>query len=375
MRSFTRQIPRSLPVIRHGTANPPRSFILFARILAVRFISDKVFDITGKETVVGKMRPLPYRGRSHGTFEEEWGIHKGCSDWWYATGYVTDEVGRMYSFQFTLLRLRISVLRPYVVMLALTDFQDGKHYYFQRMTLSPGGVRIESDAVGFGGIASVEKSPEGLLFKTRSADFALDLLLRYGKGAVWHCDNGFLRMGIDHPKQSTIYYSYTNMPTTGTLTVHGQKKTVSGKSWFDKQGGPYAIRNRWCMWEWFSLRFFDDEEMMLFSFPQDGYRDGTYVRRDGTASRLNEYSITPVDFVYPDGRTKYSSGWKVSVPGLKDESYTITPLLKGQMNMGYYELLAGINAPDGARVGLCFVELLPGVYNTKFPDTALRNIG
>ena len=319
-------------------------------------------------------RPVPYRGRRHGTFEEEWGIHSGCSEWWYATGYVTDGEERLYSFQLTLLRIRVAVLRPWVIMLALTSFEDGTHSYFQKMTLSPGDVRIDGSRAGFGTVASVEKTAEGMRFRARHADFALDLLMRYGKGAVWHCDNGFLRMGIDRPKQSTIYYSWTNMPTSGTLTLRGREKAVSGKSWFDRQGGPYSIKNRWCMWEWFSLRFFDDEEMMLFSFPQDGYRDGTYVRRDGATSRLTDYEVTPLDFVYPDGRTKYSSRWRISVPGLKAGSYTITPLLAGQMNMGYYELLASIDEPHGARVGLCFVELLPGVYNTRFPDTVLRSV-
>ena len=36
------------------------------------------------------------------------------------------------------------------------------------------------------------------------------------------------------------------------------------------------------------------------------------------------------------------------------------------MNLGYYELLAGVYNPSGALVGYCFVELLPGARNKKF---------
>jgi len=332
-----------------------------------------MFDNIAGSVGMPKFEVIPYLGRAHGNFEEEWGIHRGCSDWWYATGQLADDEGRIYSFQFTMLRVKVSVLRPYVVMLALTDFESGRHYYFQRVTLSGKSVRIDQDSVGFEDVASIRKLGDGMKLSAQTKNFSLDILLGYGKGAVWHCDDGLLRMGIDGPKQTTIYYSYTNMPAAGMLTLHGRTEAVTGKAWFDKQGGPYSIRKRECMWEWFSLRFFDDEEMMLFSFPQDDYRDGTYIGADGSSVRLNEYRISPLDFVYPDGRTKYSYGWKLAVPGLKDENYTLNPLLKGQMNMGYYELLADIFNEKNEKVGVCFVELLPGVYNTKFPDTVLRN--
>jgi hypothetical protein len=152
------------------------------------------------------------------------------------------------------------------------------------------------------------------------------------------------------------------MPTTGTMLLNGKTTTVKGKSWFDKQGGTYHLFNRMTHWEWFSLRFFDDEEMMLFTFPQSNYQDGTYISKDGTASRLIDYKVTPLNFVTING-IKYSMGWTLSVAGLKEEEYTITPLIKGQVNLGYYEQLARVCNQSGEKVGLCFVELLPGVYN------------
>ena len=55
------------------------------------------------------------------------------------------------------------------------------------------------------------------------------------------------------------------------------------------------------------------------------------------------------------------------LPGVKEEHYTVKPLLEGQMNMGYYELLAGVYNPAGEQVGFCFAELLPGARNKRFP--------
>lgn len=324
--------------------------------------------MTGDEHA--KILKVRYKGRGHGSFDDEWGLYRGCSEWWYATGYFEDDAKRMYSFQFTILRVHVSILYPYLIMLGLTDFSTGRHEYFQNIQFSSKDIVIEPDTVGYGGMAQIRRDEKGLTLAVRHKNFSLDLALDYGKGAIWHCDNGFLQMGIPDRKQTTVYYSYPNMPTTGTMTRNGDAVGVTGKTWFDKQGGPYSLMNIKTHWEWFSLRFFDNEEMMLFSFPQDSYQDGTYIRADSSYQRLTEYSITPTDFAYPNG-VKYSCRWELNVPGLKEERYTITPLLKGQMNMGYYELLAGISNNKNERVGLCFVELLPGVYNKKFKRSLL----
>lgn len=311
------------------------------------------------------MKVVPYIEGNHSTFEEEWNIHENCSEWWYSTGYFNDVQERLYSFQFTLLRVNAPAQNPHIIMLALTDFTIGKHHYFQDFVPTGEGVVINESTVGFGEIASFVKQKEGMRFTAKTEDYSLDLMLDYGKGAFWHCDNGYLKMGINEPKQTTYYYSYTNMPTSGSLTLNGEQLAVTGKSWFDKQGGTYNISNPRCNWEWFSLRFFDNEEIMLFTFPQNEYIDGTYISKDGISSRLNEYTITATNFIHPDGTTKYSNEWKLTLPGLKEQNYSIKPLLEGgQMNMGYFELLAGIYNEQNEKVGLCFVELLPGARNT-----------
>lgn len=321
---------------------------------------------------MGKTAKVPYRGREHGGFAGEWGLHRGISEWWYATGSLRDDAGRLYSYQFTILRVKIWVLYPYLVMLAFTDFSTGRHEYFQSLQLSSRGIVVTPDAVGYREIAKVQKGTDGMFLTVRHPKFSLDLMLANGKGPVWQCDKGFLQMGIPGLKQTTVYYSYPNMPTRGTLTLNGVTVPVTGKSWFDKQGGPYSLLNPRTHWEWFSLRFFDDEEIMLFSFPQDGYQDGTFIRRDGSAERLTAYTVTPLEFAYPNG-VRYSCKWRLSIPGIKEENYTVTPLLKGQMNVGYYELLAEIRNGQDQPVGLCFVELLPGVYNRKIGQTLLGN--
>ncbi|MBN1289258.1 MAG: carotenoid 1,2-hydratase [Actinobacteria bacterium] len=323
---------------------------------------------------MARISKIPFRDTNHGTFEEEWGYHKKISEWWYSTGYFTDENDKMYSFQFTIVRAHVAGLDPFIIMMALTDFESGEHYYFQKAQATARSVFIDDKTAQYGNVIKVVKGTTGMTFTGRHKDFSLDLELDYGKGAFWNCDNGVLKMGTADTDETTFYYSYTNMPTTGTMTLKGTEHKVKGKSWFDKQGGPFKLLKPRTHWEWFSLRFFDDEEMMLFSFPQGDYRDGTFIPRDGEARRLNEYTIKPLEFIDVEG-IKFSSGWDITVPGLKEEHYTIKPIINGQMNIGYFELLAEVLNDSNERAGFCFVELLPGPYNEKFAIQLFKSTG
>jgi Predicted secreted hydrolase len=309
-----------------------------------------------------------------GSFEEEWLYHRGCNDWWYATGYFSDAQGNRYSYQFTVLKLKVGLLRPLAVMVALTDFQTKQHRYRQNVSMGEKDLTVTRKMVSFSDVASAEKLADGMHVKIRHKDFHLDLKLDYGKGAFWHCEDGKLQMGLPGKKETTYYYSYTNMPTTGTLTLNGKEIPVSGKSWFDKQGGSYSM-GKPSSWEWFSLRFYDDEEMMLFKFPATGYCDGTFISRDGRRERLNNYTIETTEFVDVAG-SKWSAGWNLTVPGKKEEKYVIRPMMDGCINLSYFEELCSITNAEGKEVGMCFTELLPHLYDDRENDSTnlLQNI-
>lgn len=303
-----------------------------------------------------------------GSFEDEWLFHKDCKDWWYATGYFSDEQGNQYSYQFTILKLLYGTVSPLAVMVALTDFQNNQHRYRQNTTMHQDGLQISQRMVAFSDVASAEKLEDGIHVKISHKDFQLDLMLDYGKGAFWHCEDGKLQMGLPGKQETTYYYSYPNMPTKGTMVLNGETVSVSGKSWFDKQGGTYTI-GKPSSWEWFSLRFYDDEEMMLFKFPTTGYCDGTFISRNGQRERLNNYTIETTKFIEADG-SKWSAGWELVVPGKKEEKYTITPIMDGCMNFAYFEELCAITNSEGKEVGMCFTELLPHLYDNYESDSS-----
>ena len=70
-------------------------------------------------------------GVPHRSMEDEFLCHKKGSEWWYCTGVLNDESGKLYSFQFTLARIRLYGMQMHILMTAVTDFETKKHYYAQ----------------------------------------------------------------------------------------------------------------------------------------------------------------------------------------------------------------------------------------------------
>ena len=60
---------------------------------------------------------------------------------------------------------------------------------------------------------------------------------------------------------------------------------------------------------------------------------------------------------------QFSKGWDLHMPGVKEERYELCPVIDGQLNLAYFELLAEVINGKGERVGYCVVELLPGARN------------
>ncbi|MDR1539145.1 MAG: carotenoid 1,2-hydratase [Clostridiales bacterium] len=235
-------------------------------------------------------------GIPHKTFDDEFLTHKKCSEWWYCTGYLQGGDSSMFGYQFTLAKIRILGVKFHLLICSITDLQTNKHYNTQTPVFFGNGVVTKANVLRLGNKAVFNFSPNEHSSKGRmnlhmeSGEFCLDVELNAIKPPVWHCDDGALAMGIQNdPKERTYYYSFTNLASTGNLSIMGkQYKSLEGKAWFDRQGGTFTLTDPKCSWEWFSLRFFDDTEAMLFAFPQHGYYDGTRINADGSYHRMSQ---------------------------------------------------------------------------------------
>ena len=71
----------------------------------------------------------------------------------------------------------------------------------------------------------------------------------------------------------------------------------SGEAWLDHQWGNFAEDPRALNWDWFSCRFRDRTELMLYRFrSRDGtplvrYRSGTFAARDGHGKLVRSFEI------------------------------------------------------------------------------------
>ncbi len=329
----------------------------------------------------GRDHKIPYREADHGSFGEEWPPHKGVLGWWYATGYLQDTSNpdHLYAFQYTQFNFPFRAEAPYRIdpiyqlNLTFTDFQTGQ--YISEEVRSPATERVyaNEDSVVFEDTSLVRgKDHMTLVGEGNRVQYSFDL--KIAKSPVWHADNGVLVMGFPNdPKERTVFNSYTNLPTTGKVSyVNKTGETiylqVSGKSWLDRQWGPALMH-----WEWFSLRFFDDEEVMLFAFPNANYQDATYIDAEGNTRVFSNYTYTPMKTVKKVNRLTYSMGWDLNMPGIKEEHYRIVPFLENQFNpagikmfpglpanmFGYFEVTCSIINEDGTVVGYAFAEILP----------------
>lgn len=320
---------------------------------------------------MGKIQFTDGIGIPHSSFEKEFLTHKQCSEWWYCTGYLNDEEDkRLFGYQFTLAKVKIWGVHFHILICSVTDFAEQKHYNIQTPIFFGKGITANDQVIFVDNKIRLTFSENAcssmgrMTLHMESSNFILDTQMEAVKAPVWHCEDGALQMGIQNdPKERTYYYSFTNLKTSGKLVLNGKMYTnLTGKTWFDRQGGTFSLTKRECSWEWFSLRFFDNSEAMLFAFPHMNYYDGTRVYADGSYRRMNDYRIKATKEITYNGM-KFSSEWTLTMEG---KNYTLVPKVDGMFNVFFFELLAGIRDEDGNEVGYCFVELLPGVRN---PDS------
>lgn len=316
-------------------------------------------------------------GIPHRSFEEEFLSHNKCSEWWYCTGYLSSKKeNRLFGYQFTLAKVRLVGIKFHILICSVTDFAEQKHYNIQTPLFFSKGITANNQVIAVGDQIRVTLSPNphssmgSMKLHMEGSEFVLDTEMEAVKSPAWHCDDGVLKMGIqDNPKERTYYYSFTNLATTGKLVLKGKEYTdLNGKTWFDRQGGTYSLTKNETSWEWFSLRFFDNSEAMLFAFPQMNYYDGTLIAADGSYRRMNDYKIEATKIIEYNSM-KFSSGWNLTMEGKK---YTLTPMVDGMFNVFFFELLASIRDENENEVGYCFVELLPGARNKKKISDAFK---
>lgn len=296
------------------------------------------------------------RGPCGMRFPADHGAHEGYrTEWWYYTGNVQTETGRLFGFQLTFFRYQLSPKGNVRQSDASSPWRTNQ-VYFAHAALSDvlqGRFRYEEKALrGAGGLAGVDVAKEIVRvwvhpWKTdigpnrhelhaEARNFALDLHLVPQKPVVLHGTEGYSLKGSD-PEQASCYYSLTRLKAQGTVRVEGEDHPVTGLAWMDHEYSSEPLEPGLQGWDWFSLQFDDGTELMLFGLRQkDGTwhpaSSGTFVDISGETQHLNRGDLV-LDAVSlwksPRSKATYPAGWRLKVPSL-DLHLEIRPNLADQ---------------------------------------------
>ncbi|HEV2847285.1 MAG TPA: lipocalin-like domain-containing protein, partial [Thermoanaerobaculia bacterium] len=295
------------------------------------------------------------------------------TEWWYYTGNLETAEGRRFGFQLTFFRSALAPEMParesawatrqaWLAHFAVSDVEGGRF------------LSSEHWSRGAAGLAGIQTAPfrvwikdwsaravEGPVFPMRlqasAGDVVLDLALQQGKPAVLQGERGLSRKSAE-PGNASYYYSLTHMPATGTILLGGERFTVTGLAWMDREWSTSSLGADQVGWDWFALQLADGQDLMLYQLRRkngdtDPASSGTLVGPDGGSRPLSsaDFSIESLaQWTSPRSGAGYPARWRVRVPS-EELDVEIRPLLPDQeldVSFRYWE---GAVAVDGARRG------------------------
>ena len=280
--------------------------------------------------------------------------HRAGIEWWYMTGLLQGSDGMRYSVFFTLFKRAGFVVPVSQVVNLDTGALAGHTETVGRATI--GGTALNVTLPG----AALRYAAGRWSFSASAAGYALELSASPRKPYVLHGATGYIRQST---AGLSAYYSNTRMAAVGSVTTSTGVVRLSGQAWLDHQWGNFASDPAALNWDWFSCRFDDRTELMLYRFrapdgtPLARYGSGTFIRSNGTAVATPRFSVTPGQRVFEGAGRRWPLDWQLSLPAqnlqLRLVSTVPDQLVRGTVLPTFYE---GVADATGSKTGTCFVE-------------------
>jgi len=326
---------------------------------------------------------------------DHWAHPDARSEWWYFTGHLEseDEPGVRFGYQFTLFRVGVVPVAPALdsewasrglVMghASISLLSEGEHRFSEllyRETPFLGGFAAHPERplawsrgpAGTDGRWELDWDGDGFAFRMsdEAKGFRFDLVTRPERPLVFQGPGGYSRKDDDSGSAS-LYYSFTRLNTSGTVTVDDRAWRVRGTTWMDKEFGSDQLGPGQVGWDWFSLRLDDGRDLMLYLLRgKDGgvdFGSGTVVSPGGGARHLaaSEWSqVATGTWKSPATGAEYPARWRIVVPS-EGLSIEVVPELADQENVSrlagglfYWEGAVRVLDGSGDEVGRGYVEL------------------
>ena len=285
------------------------------------------------------------------------------SEWWYITGNLTGKDNNRYGYQVTLFRIALTSQLPtsksnwttnqvWMAHVALTDVAANNHWHDQRLARGALGLAGQSHQPfkvwleDWQIIGSAEGNFPWLIdFKTEQ--FHLKLKLSSRKPVVLQGDKG-LSQKSSEAGNASYYYSLTRLYTVGEIIKDNRPQAVSGWSWLDREWSTSALGAEQVGWDWFSLQFNDQHELMFYRLRKhngvtDEHSAGKWILPDGESQSLQAHDvlIQPLRYWTSSAGRRYPIKWKLEIPRLQQQ-FIVDALVEDQ------EMATGIYYWEGA---------------------------
>lgn len=268
---------------------------------------------------------------------------KVALEWWYFTGHLASKKSD-FGFEFCFFKFHPQCLRfgfiplsfirskPYLVLhSSITDKNKNKFYFGQNTGL------INKDQIDYSKLnlkldkASL-KFDKKFFIKNKQMDLKLTPLKKFVK----HYKTGYKLM-YEHPKHKTYYVTIPRLKVKGKIKAGEKNYPVDGEAWFDHQKCNLPQKTSLIGWDWFSILFDDNTELMFFILRNKrgivkNKMGGSFITKDSKVINLlqKEVKLKHLDvWKSPKTGITYPSKWEMKIPKL-DLDIKISPCIKNQ---------------------------------------------
>ena len=322
-------------------------------------------------------------------FPRDHGAHPGARiEWWYATGWLQGpggDGGGLLGFQLTFFRSRTGVatdlpgrFAPRQLLFAhaaVTDVAARRHDHAQRIARWSGDEALPDahaaradTRVALGRWTLLRDAASGAYTATLPAPEAgitLDLQLVPSQPLLLQGDAGFSRKG-PQPQQASHYYTQPQLAVRGRLRPGGP--VLAGRGWLDHEWSDELLAPGAVGWDWIGINLADGGALTAFQLRRaDGsvvWAGGSHRPAGGTVRSFepDEVAFTAQRrWASPATGASYPVEWAIATPAGR---FTLRALLDAQeldsrtsVGTVYWEGLAELLAPGGARAGLGYLEM------------------
>ncbi len=315
---------------------------------------------------------------------------KNCPlEWWYFTGHLKSDKER-FGFEFCIFKFHPQEMRLGIIPLslirkepflithsAITDkknkkfISEHKNGLLYKNKIAYDKIKLEMNN------SSLILDEKKFKFKIKSKNINLEL--KPEKEMIKHFNDGYDVL-YSPPNHKTYYLSFTRLKTIGSIKLGSKTFEVTGSSWFDHQKMSMHRNSSLVGWDWFSIIFEDNTELMFILMKDKNgfnskFHKGTYIDENSNLVNLksNDVNLKVMSkWKSPKTDVIYPSSWIMEIPKLKLK-LKIKPYVDNQeiesrftTILSYWEGACKVNGTKNNKKikGESYVELVG--YDTRF---------